>query len=260
MKDFLSQSDTLLIQSSSVFPNNFFPDKIAVHLGEVEIVSHKQGRKSVQKLLIEHISEVSVEESGFSADILLTDSSNERNPITLQVNNIGKKVAYQIESVIEGVIKAKNRNIQLLQLDEIHLKSALHDLGLIIDTFEFEKLGEKNVSHYHGDVVRILFLINGALMLIFLPFFLDRLIIHYSVAILGVLAIALFAGLTNPKSLFVILLDLLISVIGFFVFEFTVLEYFDIDLGYAVTNQLYALIFFISIYFSTKTLRGFYVQ
>lgn len=119
----------------------------------------------------------------------------------------------------------------------------------------------KKMPHYYGDIVRIIFVIAGLIMLIFLPVFKELIVVPVGLAILVIISIDLFAGLTNPLQKWISLINLLISLSSFVTFELIAVEYFPTsEKLYAIINQILAFLFFISLYYSTKTFRGFIVK
>lgn len=131
----------------------------------------------------------------------------------------------------------------------------------VIKQLEIVTEEDKPIPHYYGDMIRVLFLIAGIIMLLGLPFFKDLLPIPYIIPILTILVVDFFAGLTNPKLNWVIALNLIISLFGFLVFEYTAVSNFsDSHKSFAFVNQILAIIFFIALYYSTKTLRGFLLK
>lgn len=116
------------------------------------------------------------------------------------------------------------------------------------------------VPHYHGDVVRVLFFVAGIIMLIGLPFFKDLIPFSLNISILSILVLGLIAGFTNPRQMWVAIINVLISLAGFIIFEYYAVTSFDPSTLFFWTNQALALIFFLTLYFSTKTLRGFLLR
>lgn len=115
------------------------------------------------------------------------------------------------------------------------------------------------LQHYHGDIVRKLFLAGGIVMLIMLPFVQNRLPISLTISILAILIIDLLAGITNPKWVWVVFADAGISLVTFLWFTYyTVVIYMQhgiLDILFW-TNAILSVIFFFALYFSTKTARA----
>ncbi len=123
-----------------------------------------------------------------------------------------------------------------------------------------ELKNEKSFTrHYYGDVVRFCFLLSAAVMLISLPFLNNRLPIPVFFSLLAILAIGIFAGVTNPLQKSTAAINLAVSAIALVAFEYyavkSYLMYSITDLLFII-NQLLALIFLFATYYSTKTLRA----
>ncbi len=118
----------------------------------------------------------------------------------------------------------------------------------------------REIPHYHGDVVRAVLLTAALIMLVSLPFFKDLIPIPIVISVLAMLAIVFLAGLTNPKTVWAIVFDSLASMGGFLVFEYTALIYFGKNIYFMLVNQTLAVIFFIAVYYSIKTLRGYFLR
>jgi hypothetical protein len=112
-------------------------------------------------------------------------------------------------------------------------------------------------AHYHGNKVRKIFLVSGLVMLIGLPVFALKLQFAIFAAVLGILIVGLFAGLTSPHNKFAIIFDVVISLIGILAFEATaVLTYSNWGAdGYFAFNQFLAILFFVALYFSVRSAR-----
>ncbi|MBI2055123.1 MAG: hypothetical protein HYT39_03440 [Candidatus Sungbacteria bacterium] len=116
-------------------------------------------------------------------------------------------------------------------------------------------------AHYYGDAVRRLFLLGGIIMILTLPFFSNLIPVSGWVSLFAIIVVGVVSGLTNPMHIWVAVFNLVISVIAFAVFEYyAVLQYLADgnakETWFFLTNQALALIFFVAIYYATKTLRG----
>ena len=115
--------------------------------------------------------------------------------------------------------------------------------------------------HYYGDNVRKLFVAGAIVMLVTLPVFEELLSVPTFYYILGMIVLGLVAGFTNPAQRWVVLLNLAISVFAIYFFESEAVSAFkSCGTGnwtwYFFTNQLLAIIFLASLYYSAKTERG----
>ncbi len=125
-----------------------------------------------------------------------------------------------------------------------------------------EILGQRKFPHYYGDIVRIFFLLAAIVMLLSLPTLTEILPIPVYISIISIMALIFVAGLTNPVQKWVIILDVIMSAIGFLVFEYYAAKIFsqNIDFFLFLVNQILAAIFLFAFYFATKTMRGFLVK
>ena len=118
----------------------------------------------------------------------------------------------------------------------------------------------RKLEHYYGDTIRALFLIGAVFMLIALPFTtpLIPFPIYFSIAV--VLVLGFLAGITNPLLPFISFLNVLASILGAIAFEYTAIQSLSAQSALAFIfffiNQILALVFFIALYYSVKTLRG----
>ncbi len=109
---------------------------------------------------------------------------------------------------------------------------------------------------YYGNIVRKLFILCGLVILITLPF-LKSLItgpIFYSLLI--VIVLALSAGITSARYKKTILVDVIISALGFSFFAYQGIKNFSgfVNLFF-ITNLVLAIIFLFAFYWSIKTAR-----
>lgn len=120
------------------------------------------------------------------------------------------------------------------------------------------KVRRKIVPHYYGDVVRSLFMVAGGAMLIFIPLQGSLLPDAALFFVFAVVLMAIVAGLTNPRGRSVCYCNVAISFLGVLIFEFYAArgyreEGFSFDF---LMHQIIALLFFVALYYSTKTLRN----
>lgn len=113
------------------------------------------------------------------------------------------------------------------------------------------------VPHYYGDIVRKLFLAAGVVILLVLPFAAEQVPWPAVVLLLVVLAATVVAGLTNPKQMWVMWLNVVMALIGMLAFEGHAIIRSGSDAVWIfVFDQGLALLFFFALYYSVKTLRG----
>lgn len=116
----------------------------------------------------------------------------------------------------------------------------------------------RNVSHYYGDVVRALFVLSAILIFITESIAEDRLL-SPAMTIVTLLAIVLAAGITNPRQRWIHWTNTGIAIVGLLVFGTSALERYRAGVGLTFKDalvSLIALIFLVTLYFATRTLRG----
>jgi hypothetical protein len=123
--------------------------------------------------------------------------------------------------------------------------------------------GQQKSLHYYGDIVRDCFLVAALLMLIGLPWFVKYLTVPLPFSLLSIAVLALAAGLTNPVLYWSAIVNVVVSVAGFFVFEAGAVQayvHYSPESKFFAANQLLAVIFVLALYYSVKTLRGFFLN
>jgi hypothetical protein len=121
----------------------------------------------------------------------------------------------------------------------------------------------KNIHHYYGDIVRVLYLSSAIFMLLLLPFVTDYIPVPTYIALLIILTLGIVAGVTNPAQRWVAVLDTFIAFGGVFIFGYYSIEsylFYSIFNLYFWANQIQAVIFLFALYFSVKTMRGFFLK
>jgi hypothetical protein len=119
------------------------------------------------------------------------------------------------------------------------------------------------VPHYHGRIVRALFLI-GALILIVAQSTGADLPLSTFGTVFGATVLVIAAGITNPNHFWIHWLNALLAVLGALIFGTSVIErYRDgarlFESSFAIIEGL-ALMSLIALYFTTRTIRGIYLR
>lgn len=120
-----------------------------------------------------------------------------------------------------------------------------------------------NLYHYYGDKIRVLFIITGILMVITLPYFNSIVHVPVAISLVAILALAVLGGFLNPVQRWIIISDTIASILGFAAFEYYAIETYirvspdaQLSIIFYWVNQIFALLFFLSVYLCVKTLRG----
>ncbi|MBU2103582.1 hypothetical protein KKD81_02005 [Patescibacteria group bacterium] len=121
---------------------------------------------------------------------------------------------------------------------------------------------EKAPSHYHGDVVRALFV--AAAVLIFLTQFIGTSLPFSTGGIMFlIVCLVISAGITNPAQQWIHWVNVFISIIGFILFGGIALTRINSSIELLSQNTLVALltlVFISTLYLGTRTLRGLMVS
>lgn len=99
-------------------------------------------------------------------------------------------------------------------------------------------------------------------MLLGLPILNQTISVPAYVSILFVLSVVFMAGITNPAQRMLSVLDLIVSLVGFIIFEYYSIKVFAEGSVYFIyfINQMIAIVFLLAFYFAVKTVRGFIVS
>lgn len=117
------------------------------------------------------------------------------------------------------------------------------------------------IPHYHGDVVRILFVLAAGL--IFLAELLNgNLPFSTAATVLIAVLLVISAGITNPAQLWIHWVNLFFSLIGLMLFGGTALTRFRTDAPFSESFLVgvIAVVFLAALYLSTRTVRGLMVH
>lgn len=117
--------------------------------------------------------------------------------------------------------------------------------------------------HYYGNRIRGLFMFTGILMTVTLPFFSSLIHVPITVSIIAMLALAVLGGFLNPTQKWIIVVDTIVAILAFAGFEYYAVNTYlhvapDVPshVYFYWLNQVFALLFFLAVYLSIKTLRG----
>ena len=114
-----------------------------------------------------------------------------------------------------------------------------------------------NLEHYHGDIVRKLFIAGGVIMIAALPFFYQYIPFSLSYSLLALIIIAFFAGIIAPTEKWIIALNAAVAAVAVFIFEYYAVNgYIEAHYFFSFGNQVLAVIFFVAFYYGVKTVRG----
>lgn len=117
----------------------------------------------------------------------------------------------------------------------------------------------RGMFHYYGDAVRLLFL-SAAILLILGETTGADLPLSAGGAIAGGIILVISAGLTNPQQEWIHWANELIAVAGTFIFSLSSVQHWRQGGGIFTPSYFFteviAILFLISLYYTTKTIRG----
>lgn len=122
-------------------------------------------------------------------------------------------------------------------------------------------LGMPSVAHYHGDTVRILFLVGGVIILGALPFFKNLLPVGPGFLTVFVVLLALGAAIVNPFQRWIVFVNLIIAIVAVILFEYVAVVGYGTDKPVlSIIRQILAIVFLFALYYSGKTLRAMFLH
>lgn len=113
------------------------------------------------------------------------------------------------------------------------------------------------VPHYYGDIVRQLFLVSAAVMLVAAPFYADTLSLELPFEIMGAIVLVALAAAVNPHNRLGLYGNAIASGVGLVLYETWALYPYSTSTWMQFTlRQFVALLFLAAFYFSMKTVRA----
>jgi len=126
------------------------------------------------------------------------------------------------------------------------------------EDMEYIRTEESRPTHYHGDTVRILFLLASGF--IFATRFVGAALpFSFGAIMLLILTLVIAAGITNPAQKWIHYVNMLVSIAGTITFgglAFSRIETAEQLFSSDVLVVLIATLFLAALYFATRTVRG----
>ncbi len=114
-----------------------------------------------------------------------------------------------------------------------------------------------DIPHYYGDYVRMLFVAAAVIAAVAIPVFGDLLPFSIFTQVAGIIVFVLLAGLTNPHSKTLFLVDAVISGTGaLFLESIAISQYATTPFLLFAAREAGALVLLFAFYYSVKTLRA----
>ena len=119
----------------------------------------------------------------------------------------------------------------------------------------------KKIPHYHGDEVRVIFVVSAIVLIIaqstdaHLPF-------STFGAVLSAILLVVAAGITNPSGGWIHWVNALIAVLGILIFGTSAVAHYREGINVFDPSFMYiealSLLSIFALYFTTRTIRGFH--
>lgn len=115
------------------------------------------------------------------------------------------------------------------------------------------------LPHYYGDVTRAVFIAVGIIMLIGMPKMMQVFWMPPAFPIIAILVVGIAAGFTTPRRYASLVLNVIVSIFGLaaFIYVSWIMRAQGIGGGLLALNQIVAVLFLVTLYFSVKSLRGY---
>jgi len=130
---------------------------------------------------------------------------------------------------------------------------------------EFSKVVPQRheIQHYHGDSVRVLFFISAIVLIVAQSTGAELPLSTFPTVVLAVVLVVV-AGVTNPAQSGIHWLNALIAIAGTLLFGTSAIDHYRagssiFDSSFAYIEAL-ALLFLVALYFTVRTIRGFYLR
>lgn len=121
----------------------------------------------------------------------------------------------------------------------------------------------RTIPHYHGDNVRVLFVVS-AIVLTIAQSTGAELPLSTTGAVISAVVLVVTAGITNPTQGWIHWLNALIAITGTLLFGTTAVEHYRAGISIFNSSFTYiealALLSLIALYFTTRTIRGFHLR
>lgn len=129
LRSLASETQPVLFKAATVFPFDLFPDGITFDDNKVNVVKRGLLSKQIHSILIEDITEVTVDTLWFLGTLELTDSTNPRFPWVIRLSPMWASEAARARRILQGLIKAKRLGLDFASCDKKELCREMEKLG-----------------------------------------------------------------------------------------------------------------------------------
>jgi hypothetical protein len=130
LRKLAGQSQKVYLTIKTMYPFDLYPDTLTIDSNKVNIITKELfGSANVHSILIEDITNLSVNTGLFSASLEIIDSGNLRYPIIYTVKRLRIHEAKLARRLIQGLISAKREGIDLSTCEGKDVLECLNILG-----------------------------------------------------------------------------------------------------------------------------------
>lgn len=120
-----------------------------------------------------------------------------------------------------------------------------------------------DIPHYHGDAVRVLFVISAVLIIVAKSTGADLPLSTFGTVVAAVVLVVA-AGITNPAQFWIHWLNAFLAIYGTLLFGTTAVENYRAGIRIFDSSFIYvealALLALLALYFTTRTVRGIHMR
>lgn len=121
----------------------------------------------------------------------------------------------------------------------------------------------RSVPHYHGDSVRVIFVIS-AIMLIVAESTGAELPLSATSAVISAMILVIAAGITNHVLYWIHWVNAILAIIGTLLFGIKAIDYYSTGLSISNSSFIYiealSLLSLLALYFTIRTIRGLHLR
>lgn len=111
----------------SVFPFDLFPTKIILDRSKLTIIYNNFLTRYLQTILIPNVLNIVIEEAVILSNLLITDRLIPQE--TISVPNLSKRNAQRIRRLVQGLLIAQQKNVDVAKIDTNELLEKLEIIG-----------------------------------------------------------------------------------------------------------------------------------
>jgi|GEM_PF-1960185 len=124
----MQQSSRVMFKCSTVFPFDFFPDKIILDEAKLNIIIKEFfATESIHSVMIKNIKDIQIQSSIFFATVIIIPDIYTSEPIS--VGYLRKKDAYEMRRLVQGILVCQREGIDLGKLDVMEFKDKVRRVG-----------------------------------------------------------------------------------------------------------------------------------